>query len=417
MIWNPAMEQADRKTIEAIQLERLQKTVANVYARVPFYKQTLDKAGIKPEDIRTLDDLRRIPFTTKQDLRDHYPYAMMAVPMKDVVRIHASSGTTGTATVVPYTREDLDEWSECIARLVCMAGGSDEDIAQVSFGYGMFTGALGLHYGLEKVGAAVIPISSGNTKRQLQLLQDFGTTLLISTPSYALYMSDVAQEMGIDLTKLPVRVGLFGGEGHTEEMRRELERRWGMLVTENYGLSEVQGPGVSGECVEKDGMHIAEDHFIVEIIDPKTGEVLPEGEEGEVVITTICRHAQPLLRYRTRDISRLTFAPCRCGRTSARMEKIKGRSDDMLVIRGVNVFPSQIERVLLSTPGVGPSYEIVVTRESFMDRVEVLVEVADASLLERYKELEALSRRIRTALREEILIDVKVTLVISPSLG
>lgn len=411
MIWNPAMEQADRKTIEAIQLERLQKTVANVYARVPFYKQTLDKAGIKPEDIRTLDDLRRIPFTTKQDLRDHYPYAMMAVPMKDVVRIHASSGTTGTATVVPYTREDLDEWSECIARLVCMAGGSDEDIAQVSFGYGMFTGALGLHYGLEKVGAAVIPISSGNTKRQLQLLQDFGTTLLISTPSYALYMSDVAQEMGIDLTKLPVRVGLFGGEGHTEEMRRELERRWGMLVTENYGLSEVQGPGVSGECVEKDGMHIAEDHFIVEIIDPKTGEVLPEGEEGEVVITTICRHAQPLLRYRTRDISRLTFAPCRCGRTSARMEKIKGRSDDMLVIRGVNVFPSQIERVLLSTPGVGPSYEIVVTRESFMDRVEVLVEVADASLLERYKELEALSRRIRTALREEILIDVKVTLV------
>ena len=411
MIWNPAMEQADRKTIEAIQLERLQKTVADVYERVPFYRQTLDRVGLKPEDIRSLDDLQRIPFTTKQDLRDHYPYGMMAVPMKEVVRIHASSGTTGTATVVPYTREDLDEWSECIARLVCMAGGSDEDIAQVSFGYGMFTGALGLHYGLEKVGAAVIPISSGNTKRQLQLLQDFGTTLLISTPSYALYMSDVAQEMGIDLTKLPVRIGLFGGEGHTEEMRRELERRWGMLVTENYGLSEVQGPGVSGECVEKDGMHIAEDHFIVEIIDPETGQVLPEGEEGEVVITTICRHAQPLLRYRTRDISRITYAPCKCGRTSARMDKIKGRSDDMLVIRGVNVFPSQIERVLLSTPGVGPSYEIVVTRESFMDRVEVLVEVADAGLLERYQELEALSRRIRTALREEILIDVKVTLV------
>ena len=411
MIWNPVMEQADRKTIEAIQLERLQKTVAEVYVRVPFYKQALDRAGIRPEDIHSLDDLRRIPFTTKQDLRDNYPYGLMAVPMKDVVRIHASSGTTGTATVVPYTREDLDEWSECIARLIGMAGGSQEDIAQVSFGYGMFTGALGLHYGLEKVGAAVIPISSGNTKRQLQLLQDFGTTLLISTPSYALYMSDVAQEMGIDLTKLPVRIGMFGGEGHTEEMRRELERRWGMLVTENYGLSEVQGPGVSGECVEKDGMHIAEDHFIVEIIDPQTGEVLPEGEEGEVVITTICRHAQPLLRYRTRDISRLSFAPCKCGRTSARMDKIKGRSDDMLVIRGVNVFPSQIERVLLSTPGVGPSYEIVVTREAFMDRVEVLVEVADASLLERYKELEALSRRIRTALREEILIDVKVTLV------
>ena len=331
--------------------------------------------------------------------------------MKDVVRIHASSGTTGNATVVAYTKEDVSRWAECVSRLVCMAGATPGDIAQISFGYGMFTGALGLHYGLENIGAAVIPISSGNTKRQIQILQDFGTTLLISTPSYALYLSEAAQEMGVDLKELPVRIGLFGGEGHTEQMRQELEKRWGMLVTENYGLSEVMGPGVAGECIYKDGMHIAEDHFIIEIIDPKSGEVLPEGEEGEVVITTIFKQAQPLLRYRTRDIASLTSVPCACGRTSMRLSKIKGRSDDMLVIRGVNVFPSQIEKVLLEAAGVGPNYEIVVTREHFLDRVEVKVEVSDASLLERYGELEALSNRIRKAMQTELLLDVKVTLV------
>ncbi len=411
MIWNPAMETADRKTMQDIQLQRLKETVKHVYENVPFYKERLDEARLNADSIESLDDLQKIPFTVKQDMRDHYPYGLLAVAMRDIIRIHASSGTTGNATVVAYTKEDVQQWAECVSRLVCMAGATADDIAQISFGYGMFTGALGLHYGLENIGASVIPISSGNTKRQIQLLEDFGTTLIISTPSYALYLSEAAEEMGVDLTKLPVRIGLFGGEGHTEQMRTELEKRWGILVTENYGLSEVMGPGVAGECVYKNGMHIAEDHFIFEIIDPKTGKVLPEGEEGEVVITTIHKKAQPLLRYRTRDIASLTSVPCECGRTSMRLSKIKGRSDDMLVIRGVNVFPSQIEQVLLQTAGVGPNYEIVVTREHFMDRVEVKVEVSDAGLLERYSELESLSGRIRQAMQTELLIDVKVTLV------
>lgn len=397
--------------MEGIELFNLQKTVEHVYEHVPFYRQRLDAAGLTPKSIVSLEDLQKIPFTVKQDMRDHYPYGLLAVPMKDIIRIHASSGTTGNATVVAYTKKDIDDWSECVSRLIVMAGGNADDIAQVSFGYGMFTGALGLHYGMENIGASVIPMSSGNTKRQIQLLQDFGTTVFISTPSYALYLSESAAQMGVDLTALPVRLGMFGGEGHTEQMRRELEKRWGMLVTENYGLSEVMGPGVAGECVCKDGMHVAEDHFIIEIIDPQTGEHRPEGEEGEVVITTIQKQAQPLLRYRTRDIASITYAPCACGRKSARLSKIKGRTDDMLVIRGVNVFPSQIEKVLLEAADVAPNYEIVVSTENFLDRVEVKVEVSDPSLLERYGELEALSRRIRTAMQQELLLDVKVTLV------
>lgn len=411
MIWNPSVEQADRKTIRQIQNERLRNIVTYAYKNVPFYKSAMDEKGISPEDIKTVEDLKLLPFTTKDDMRQNYPYKMLAVPMKEIVRIHASSGTTGNATVVGYTRNDLDVWTELIARLVCMAGGSDEDIAQISFGYGLFTGAIGLHYGLERVGAAVIPVSSGNTKRQLQILKEFGTTLLVSTPSYALYLSEAAQEEGIDLTKLPIRLAMFGGEGHTEAMRKELEKRWGMLVTENYGLSEVMGPGVSGECIYQDGMHIAEDHFIVEIIDPETGEVLPEGEEGEVVITTLTKTGQPLIRYRTRDISSITFEKCRCGRTSARMSKIRGRSDDMLVIRGANVFPSQIESVLLKIKGLGPNYEIVVTRDNFMDKVEVKVELADESLLVKYSELEKLARQAHEMLKSETLVDMKVTIV------
>ncbi|MBQ9988734.1 MAG: phenylacetate--CoA ligase [Clostridia bacterium] len=410
MIWNPEIEQADRKTIQELQLSRLQDTVKRAYENVPFYRQTLDKAGITPDDIKSLDDLKKIPFTVKQDMRDHYPYGLLAVPMSEVVRIHASSGTTGSATVVAYTKEDLEIWSECMARLIVMSGGSKDDIAQIAFGYGLFTGALGLHYGMEKIGAAVIPISSGNTQRQVQFLKDFGSTILVSTPSYALYISDVAAQMGIDLAELPVRIALLGSEGHTEEMNAEIERRWGVIATENYGLSEVMGPGVSGECLFKEGMHINEDAFIVEIIDPETGQVLPEGSEGEVVITTINKFAQPLLRYRTRDISSVTTEPCRCGRTSMRMSKIKGRSDDMLKIRGVNVFPSQIERVLLNTKGVGPSYEVILTRKNFTDQVEVVVEIDDMSLLESYGELEALSRRIQEKMQQELLIKVKVTL-------
>ncbi|MBE5780420.1 MAG: phenylacetate--CoA ligase [Clostridiales bacterium] len=411
MIFSPAIECAERSEIEAIQLDRLKSTVKRVYETVPYYKEKLDAAGVKPEDIQSLDDLKKIPFTTKADMRANYPYRLFAVPMKDIVRIHASSGTTGTATVVGYTKTDLDNWAECVARVVCQAGATPDDIAQISFGYGLFTGALGLHYGLEKLGAAVIPVSAGNTKRQIQLMQDYGTTLLVGTPSYALYIGETAKQMGVDLHELPIRLGVLGAEGHTEEMRKAIEDLYGMRVFENYGLSEVMGPGVAGECTEQVGMHIAEDHFIVEIIDPETGENKAPGEMGEVVITTITKEGQPLLRYRTRDISSISYEKCACGRTSARMHKVLGRSDDMLIIRGVNVFPSQIESVILSVPGAGPNYEIIVTKENHMDRLEVLVEVNSAELLAKFAELERITNSIRSRLREEILLDVKVSLV------
>ena len=411
MIFSPQIECAERSTIESLQLCKLQDAVRRAYENVPLYHERLKKAGVVPADICSLEDVRKIPFTTKQDLRDNYPYGMFAVPMKDVVRLHASSGTTGTATVVGYTKEDLEDWTECVARVACQGGATEDDIAQISFGYGLFTGALGLHYGLEKIGASVIPISTGNTKRQIQFLQDMGTTLLVSTPSYALYMGETAQQMGVDLRELPIRTGLFGSEGHTEEMRLELEKMFGMNVTSNYGLSEVMGPGVSGECLMHCGMHIAEDHFLIEIIDPETGEPVPDGQTGEVVITTLSKRALPLLRYRTRDISSITKEPCACGRTSARMSAILGRSDDMLIIRGVNVFPSQIEKVILSVVGTTPNYEIIVTRENHMDRLEVLVEVSDAALLHRFSELERISQTIRANLKQELLIDVKVSLV------
>lgn len=412
MIWNPDIECAEHGKIEEIQLRRLQETVRNVYENVPMYKERLDSVGLKPSDIRSLDDLSRIPFTTKADLRDHYPYGLFARPMKDVVRIHASSGTTGQPTVVGYTRKDLDTWSEVMARIIAMAGVTEEDIAQIAFGYGLFTGGFGLHYGLEKVGASVIPISSGNTERQIRIMRDFGTTVLVSTPSYALYLVETAEKMGIDpKTELKVRTGLFGGEGSTEAMRKQLESRWGMLATQNYGLSEIIGPGVSGECAHKCGLHIAEDHFIAEIIDPVTGEVLPMGEKGELVLTSISKEAFPLLRYRTRDLTRLIREKCECGRTSMRMEKIQGRSDDMLVIRGVNVFPSQIESVLVDMDEVGPHYQIIVRREGYMDSLEIKVEMLDASLLDVYKGLEKLEEKIRAALRSTLLIDAKIHLV------
>jgi len=411
MIFSPSIECADREEIQRIQLQGLISTVKRVYEKVPYYKEKLDAAGVKPEDIKSLSDITRLPFTTKADMRANFPYRLFAVPMRDIVRIHASSGTTGTATVVGYTKNDLDNWAECVARVVCQAGGTPDDIAQISFGYGLFTGALGLHYGLEKLGASVIPVSAGNTRRQIQIMEQYGTTLLVGTPSYALYMGETAREMGVDLHKLPIRLGVLGAEGHTNEMRKAIEDLYGMEVTENYGLSEVMGPGVAGECQEHRGMHIAEDHFIVEIIDPETGEPKAPGEMGEVVITTIQKEGQPLIRYRTRDISSITYEPCACGRTSARMQKVLGRSDDMLIIRGVNVFPSQIESVILSVPGAGPNYEIIVTRENHMDRLEVLVEVGSAELLNKFAELERISRSIKAKLKEEILLDVKVSLV------
>ena len=336
-----------RKEMEQLQLQRLRATVKKVYDNVPFYRKRLEEAKITPDSIRSLDDLKNIPFTVKDDLRDNYPFGLFAAPMKDIVRIHASSGTTGKPTTVGYTRGDLDMWSECVARIAAMAGCSDDDIAQVAFGYGLFTGAFGLHYGLEKIGATVIPMSSGNTEKQIMIMQDYGTTVLISTPSYALYMSEVLQEKGVKKSDIKLKIGLFGAEGSTEEMRAQLEERWGILATENYGMSELIGPGVSGECVHKAGMHINEDFFIPEIINPDTGEVLPWGEKGELVITTLMKEGIPLLRYRTKDITYLIPEQCKCGRTSLRMAKIQGRTDDMLIIRGVNVFPSQVESVLL----------------------------------------------------------------------
>ena len=410
MIFQPEIETMGREEMRALQLSRLQETVSYVYERVPLYRERLDAMKVRPEDIRSLDDVRRLPFTTKEDFRNNYPYGMFAVPMKDIVRIHASSGTTGKPTVVGYTEQDVEMWATCVARLCAAGGATNEDIAQISFGYGLFTGALGLHFGLAKLGAAVIPISSGNTERQIQLMADFGSTVLVATPSYALYMAEVAERMGM-MDKIHLRVGLFGAEGSTEEMRSELERRWGIVATENYGMSELIGPGVSGDCTEKCGMHINEDYFLCEVVDPATGDPVPDGEWGELVVTPLKKQALPLLRYRTHDITRLLPGPCKCGRTTTRMQKIAGRTDDMLIIRGVNVFPSQIEGVLIGMEGIGPHYEIVVTKKGYMDQIEVKVELVDASLLNSYGELEALTRRIHDRLKVVLQIDAKVTLV------
>ncbi len=411
MIWNERKECATRDEIEALQTQRLKSTVERCYNNVEHYRNKLDKAGITPDDIKTLDDIRKIPFTVKDELRENYPYKLFAVPLKEVVRLHASSGTTGKPTVVGYTRNDIDMWAEVIARLACAAGTTPDDIVQITFGYTLFTGAFGLHYGLEKLGATVIPISGGNTERQLMVMQDFGTTVLVGTPSYAMYMAESAKKAGIDTKKLPLRLGMFGGEGHTDEMRREIEKAWDISVTENYGLSEVIGPGVSGECNIKEGMHIAEDHFYCEIVDRDTLEPVPYGQPGELVITSLTKEALPILRYRTKDITWLIPEKCECGRTSMRMAKIQGRTDDMLIIRGVNVFPSQIEGVLLDIDDLGPHYEIIVRKDGYMDKIEVLVEVVDASLIEKFSALEALENRIRNSLRTVLNIDAEVKLV------
>ena len=409
-MWNPEAETMNRSELERLQLARLQSTVRHVYENVPMYRTRLDEAGVRPEDIRTLSDIRKLPFTVKDDLRDNYPFGLFAVPMRDIVRIHASSGTTGKPTVVGYTKSDLAMWSEAVARLAVAGGACADDIAQISFGYGLFTGALGLHYGLERVGASVVPISSGNTERQIQLMRDFGVSLLVATPSYAMYLAETAERLDM-MKDIHLRVGLFGAEGSTEEMRRQLEERWGCVVTENYGLSEIIGPGVSGECVYHNGMHINEDLFYIEILDPATGEPVPDGEYGEVVITPLMKEALPILRYRTHDISRILPGTCPCGRMFRRMAGLTGRTDDMLIIRGVNVFPSQIEGVLLHTKGIGPHYEIVVTRENYLDRIEVRVELADASVLEHWSELEAIQHSIQHDLRTVVQLDAKVTLL------
>ncbi|HWQ77223.1 MAG TPA: phenylacetate--CoA ligase [Anaerovoracaceae bacterium] len=416
-IWSRE-ETLEREEFEKIQLDRLKKTVERVYQNVPYYKEKLTEAGIEPGDINTLADLKKIPFTVKDDFRKNYPFGLFASPRKDIVRFHASSGTTGKPTVVGYTRKDMDTWSELIARLVTMAGVTDEDTAQIAFGYGLFTGAFGLHQGLERVGAAVIPMSSGNTEKHIMIMKDFGTTTLIGTPSYALHMAEVALEMGVDPKKeLSLKWGLFGGEGSTEGMRKEINERWGMFATENYGLSELVGPGVSGECLALKGMHISEDHFLPEIIDPGTGEVLGEGEVGELVLTTITKEALPILRYRTKDITSLHYEKCDCGRTTVRMAKIQGRSDDMLILGGVNVFPSQIEDVLLKIDGIGPHYQIKVYKKGYLDKIEVDVELVDANLLDSFALLENLNQKVRHQLRTVLGIDAKVNLVEPRSLA
>lgn len=416
MFFQKDIETMPRAEIEKLQLERLQHLVKYCYDNVPFYHKRLTEANITPDKIKQLSDIEYIPFTTKEDIRDNYPFGLFAQPMKKIVRLHASSGTTGKPTVVGYTQNDLDTWSDLVARLCVAAGASDEDIVQICFGYGLFTGALGLHYGLEKIGATVIPSSSGNTEKQVMLLKDFGTTAIVSTPSYALYMSEVAHDNGITNDQLKLRLGLFGSEGCTPEMRSEVEKGFDLFATDNYGMSELMGPGVSGECTFREGMHIAEDHFIAEVIDSNTGAALDKGETGELVITTLTKEAFPLLRYRTKDISRINYEPCKCGRTMARMDKIKGRSDDMLKIKGVNVFPSQIESVLIGIPHIGPHYQLVVTKKGHMDNLEVKVELTDSSLLERYGELEALQRTIQNKIHTVLGLMLKITLVEPKSL-
>jgi phenylacetate-CoA ligase len=412
MIWNEEFETLPREALEALQLKRLRSLVERVYGTVPFYRKKLDECGYKPGDIRSLQDLSRLPFTTKIDLRDTYPFGLFAVPMERVVRIHASSGTTGKPVVVGYTRRDIDTWAELMARTLSCGGTTKGDIVQNAYGYGLFTGGLGAHYGAEKIGAAVIPISGGNSKRQIMLMQDFGSTILTSTPSYALNLAEVMAEEGVDPSTLKLKCGLFGAEPWSEAMRKEIERKLHINAIDIYGLSEVIGPGVASECLEeKHGLHVFEDHFIPEIIDPETGKVLPRGEIGELVFTTVTKEAFPVIRYRTRDISRLIEVPCSCGRTHIRMERISGRTDDMLIIRGVNVFPSQIETVLMAVEGVEPHYQLIVTREEQLDVLEVQVEVNESVFTDAVKGLEGLSRKVEREIKDVLGVSCKVKLV------
>lgn len=411
MIWDEKHECMDRESLEELQLQRLQQLVHRVYDRVPHYRQALQERGILPGDIQSLEDLRHLPFTGKEELRQNYPYGLFAVPMEEVVRVHASSGTTGKPTVVGYTQKDIATWTELIARIVTQAGVSSADVAQVCFSYGLFTGAFGLHYGLEKVGATVVPASAGNTAKQILLMRDFGTTALVSTPSYALYLAEAAGEAGIDPRDLNLKVGLFGGEPWTENMGHQIESMWGIKATDNYGLSEVMGPGVSGECLEGAGLHISEDHFLVEVIDPDTGEPLPYGEKGELVFTTLTKEAFPVLRYRTRDLAILSPGRCACGRTSVRMCKVMGRTDDMLIIRGVNVFPSQIESVLMDIRGIAPHYLLIVDTKGPLNQLEVQVEPDPTIFTGSFRDLEALEDSVRRRLQSVLSIGARVKLV------
>ena len=408
--WQKEIETASRDKITALQSERLRKQVKRVYENVELYRKRMDEMGVTPDDIKTVDDLCKLPFSYKQDLRDTYPYGMFAVPIKDVVRLHASSGTTGKQIVVGYTKNDLDVWADCCARQLYAVGADENDIVHVSYGYGLFTGGLGLHGGAEKIGATCVPVSSGNTARQITILRDFGSTVLACTPSYAMYIAETLKEMGVDKSELRLKAGIFGAEPWTDEMRMQLESMLGIKAYDVYGLTEIIGPGVSYGCSAQDGMHVNEDHFIIEVIDPETGKVLPDGEQGEIVFTAITKEAFPIIRYRTRDIGVVTSGVCECGRTFKKMSKPRGRTDDMLIIRGVNVFPSQIETVLLQN-SYSPNYQIIVDRVNNLDSVEVKVEMNADSFTDSISELNRRERQLHDAMQSLLGISAKVTLV------
>lgn len=412
MIWNEEYETLPREALEALQLKRLKAQVARVHETVPYYRKKMEDAGVTPDDIRTLADIRLLPFTTKEDLRKNYPFGLFTVPMEKVVRIHASSGTTGKPTVVGYTKRDIQMWAELMTRTLSAAGVHNGDIVHNAYGYGLFTGGLGAHYGAENLGAAVIPISGGNTRRQIQIMQDFGSTVLLATPSYALNIADAMADQGIDPATLKLRVGVFGAEPWSEAMREEIESRLKIKAIDIYGLSEVMGPGVAAECIEEQkGLHIMEDHFLPEIVDPDTFEPLALGEKGELVFTTLTKEAFPVIRYRTKDISRLIPDACSCGRTFYRIPKITGRTDDMLIIRGVNVFPSQIEEVIMGVEGVEPHYQIVVEREGSLDKIEVQVEVSEAIFSDEIKSLEKLGKKLQHEIKDLLGISCTIKLV------
>ena len=411
-IWDPQHETMDRERLEEIQLERLRGLLARVHDKVPFYRSALDASGFAPGDLTSLADLGRLPFTEKNDFRDAYPYGLFAVPLDEVVEIHSSSGTTGKAVVGGYTRADLDTWTELVARLAVAVGAGPGDVAQIAFGYGMFTGGFGLHYGLQRAGVAVVPISAGNTARQIKVMQDFGTTILIATPSYALYIGEVLEKHEVEPEKLRLRLGMFGAETCSEEMRTRIEERLPMRATDNYGLTELTGPGVAGECECRSGMHISEDHFIAECLDPVTDQPVGDGEVGELVVTALTRECSPVLRYRTRDLTTLTREPCACGRTTARMGKVVGRTDDMFIISGVNIFPSHVESVLFQIEGVEPFYQIVLGRSpAGLDTFEVHVEVTDTLFDGWMDDLRAFERRVTEELRSALLVRPRVKLV------
>lgn len=410
-IWNAQYETMERTKLAQLQLERLKRAVAYMYERVPFYHQRLDEAGIDPYRLRTLADVRHLPFTTKDDFRTNYPYGLFAVPLEQVVRVHSSSGTTGNPVVVGYTKTDLETWAELCARFITAAGVTAADVAQIAFGYGMFTGGFGLHYGLEKVGATIVPHSAGNTARQIEFMQDFGSTVLVSTPSYALYIGELLRRRTNDMSRIKLRVGLFGAEPCSAAMRRRIEDLLPLKATDNYGLTEVMGPGVAGECEYRCGQHVAEDHFLMEVIDPQTGEPVPEGETGELVFTSLTKEAAPVLRYRTRDLTSVTTEPCACGRTTARVGPFRGRTDDMFIVSGVNVFPSTIEGVLFEMEGVEPHFQVVLDRKDGRDTFEVQVEVTERLFNGWQDDLVAFERKVSEELRSVLLVRPKIKLV------